>query len=201
MYTLQGKPDTHGTYTFHVNPRTPLVRFWQVVPVRGSLSYWPNRVGRILLLLRKSSPDSTSQPSWMAHGTHPSFSPNNNQWSNRLKPSIYWWTCYIGLLDLYHQHVISTFNTCSCEPTHWSLINTNGGYDRRGVGFPHHSYCPSQPTVLHFPPKCPVRSPIKQCSTRNFQDSRFLKPIDVAWSFDHTTIYRGLHIHLAKLST
>jgi hypothetical protein len=60
-------------------------------------------------------------------------------------------TNYIGLLGTYLQHVISTFNTCSWGPTHQSLSDMDGGYNLGGAGFPHHSPCPSQPTVLHFP--------------------------------------------------
>jgi hypothetical protein len=33
------KPDQHDTYASHASPRTPGVRFLQVVPVRGNLSY------------------------------------------------------------------------------------------------------------------------------------------------------------------
>jgi hypothetical protein len=103
------------------------------------------------LLLRKSVPKSTSQPSWVAHGTCPSFSPNNNHWSSALKSNICWWICYIGLLGPYLQHVISTFNTCSQGSTHRSLTDTGRGYNLRGDGFPHHSSCPSQSMVLRFP--------------------------------------------------
>jgi hypothetical protein len=47
MYTLQGKPNIHDMYAFHVSPRTPLVRFLWAVPVRGNLSRWLNIVGQI----------------------------------------------------------------------------------------------------------------------------------------------------------
>jgi hypothetical protein len=57
MYTLQGKSDTHDTYASHASPRTSLVCFLWKVYVRGNLLRWPNRVGWILLLLRKSAPD------------------------------------------------------------------------------------------------------------------------------------------------
>jgi hypothetical protein len=58
---------------------------------------------------------------------------------------------YIGLLGPYHQHVISTFNTCSQGSTHRSLTNTGGGYNLRGVGFSHHTPRSSQLAVLRFP--------------------------------------------------
>jgi hypothetical protein len=87
---------------------------------------------------------------WVAHGTHPSFSPNNNHWSSALKPSIYWWTCYICLLGSYLQYVITTFNICSRGPIHRSLIDTSGGYNLGGAGFPQHTPHPSQPMILYF---------------------------------------------------
>jgi hypothetical protein len=109
-----------------------------------------------LLLPRKIAPDSTSQPDWVACGAHLSFSPQHNHWSSALKPNICWWTCYIGLLCPYHQHMLSTFNTCSQGPTHRSLTDTGGGYNLWDGGLPQHTSWPSQPTVLHFPPKGPA---------------------------------------------
>jgi hypothetical protein len=47
------KPDQHDTYASHVSPRTPDVRFLQVVPVRDNLSQATNSVGQTLLLPRK----------------------------------------------------------------------------------------------------------------------------------------------------
>jgi hypothetical protein len=41
MYTLQEKPDTHGTYASCAGPRTPHVRFLRAIPIRGSLSCSP----------------------------------------------------------------------------------------------------------------------------------------------------------------
>jgi hypothetical protein len=76
------------------------------------------------------------------------------------KPSIHWQTSYISLLGPYHRHVISTFNTCSRGPTHQSLTDTGRGYNLGGAGLPHHTPRPSQPTVLHFPPKGPARSQV-----------------------------------------
>jgi hypothetical protein len=57
----------------------------------------------------------------------PQFLSQHNHLSSMLKLNIYWRTCYIGLLGSYHQHVISTFNTCSQGPTHRSLTDTGGG--------------------------------------------------------------------------
>jgi hypothetical protein len=112
------------------------------------------------LLPRKSTPNSTSQPSWVARGTCLSFSPKRNQLSSALETNIYWRTCYIGLLNPYHQHVINTFHTCSRGPTHRSLTDTGGGYSLGGADLPYHTPRPSQPMVLHFPHKDPARSQV-----------------------------------------
>jgi hypothetical protein len=123
---------------------------WAVL-VHDNLLRWPNRVGRMLLLSRKSVPGFTSQLGWVACGTCPSFSHNNNHWSSRLKSSICWWTCYINLLGPYLQLATSTFNTCLQGPTHHSLTDTCRGYNLGGVSFPHHPPRPSQPMIIRFP--------------------------------------------------
>jgi hypothetical protein len=43
----------------------------------------------------------------------------------------------LGLLSTYHQHEISTFNTCSRGPTQWSFTDSDGGYNLAGADFPH----------------------------------------------------------------
>jgi hypothetical protein len=77
----------------------------------------------------------------------------NSHWSSRFKPSICWWTCYIGLLGTYLLYLISTFNTCSWVPTPQSLTDTDEGYNLGGLDFPKHSLRPSRPRVLCFPLK------------------------------------------------
>jgi hypothetical protein len=59
-----------------------------------------------------------------------------------------------------YQYVIGMFNTYSWGPTRRLLNNTGNGYNLGGAGFPHHTPRPSQPTVLHFPPKDPTRSQV-----------------------------------------
>jgi hypothetical protein len=122
-----GKPNQHDTYASHASPRMPGVRFLRAVFVCGNLSRVINNVGRILLLPRKRAPNYTSQPGWVAHGTHLSFSPNTvikvvglSQASidDRL----------LGLPSPYHWHVIGTFNTCWRVLTPRSLTDTGGGY-------------------------------------------------------------------------
>jgi hypothetical protein len=58
----RGKPNQYDTYASHANPRMPGVRFLRAVPVRDNVLRVTNRVGRILLLLRKSAPDSPLSP-------------------------------------------------------------------------------------------------------------------------------------------
>jgi hypothetical protein len=90
----------------------------------------------------------------------PQFLSQHNLGSSALKPNICWRIGYIGLLGTYHQHVISTFNTCSRGSTHRCLTDTGRGYSLGGADLPHHSLWPFQPMVLHFPPKGIVRSPV-----------------------------------------
>jgi hypothetical protein len=123
----------------------------------SNLSWVVNNVGRILLLPRKSAPDSTSQPGWMAHGTHLSFSTNTTIEAVVLSQSSID-DNLLGLLGPYHYHVINVFNTCSRGPTHWSLTDTGTGYNLGGAGLPHHTPQPSQPMILYFLPKGPTRS-------------------------------------------
>jgi hypothetical protein len=144
----RGKPDQHDTYASHASPCTPDVRFLRAIPVRGNLLRVVDRFGWIPLLLRKKGSWHNSQhASRPIHGSVPSFSP---------KPT----NKAIGLLGPYHQHVIGTFKTCSRGPTHQSLTDTSGGYSVEGVGFSHTTLQPTQPTVLSFPPKGPVRTQV-----------------------------------------
>jgi hypothetical protein len=68
----------------------------------------------------------------------------------------------LGLLGPYLRRAIGMFNTCSRGPTHWSLTDRSGGYNLGGAGFPHTTPRPSQPMVLHFPPKGPTQSQVIQ---------------------------------------
>jgi hypothetical protein len=111
------------------------------------------------LLLRKSGPDSTSQPGWVARGTRLSFSPNTTIEVVHLSQA----PIDGRLLDLlcsYHQHVISTFNTCSRGPTHRSWTDTGRCYNLGDARLSHHTLWHSQPTILHFSLKDPTRSQV-----------------------------------------
>jgi hypothetical protein len=56
----------------------------------------------------------------------------------------------LGLLGPYHQHTISTFNTCSRRSTHRSLTDIDGGYHLGGVSFSHTTLWPFEPMVFTF---------------------------------------------------
>jgi hypothetical protein len=106
------KPDQHDMYTSHASSCMPNIRFLWAVPVRGNLLWVTDRVGRIVLLLRTSAPDSTSQPGWVAHGTHLSFSPKTAIEAVGLSQAPVDGPL-LGLPGPYHRHAIGTFNTCS----------------------------------------------------------------------------------------
>jgi hypothetical protein len=107
----------------------------------------------------KSAPNSTSQPGWVAHRTRLSFSPNTTTKVVCLSQAPVD-SRLLSLLSPYHQHAISTLNTCTRGPTHQSLTDIGEGYNLRGAGFPHHTPWLFQPMVLHFPPNSPARSPV-----------------------------------------
>jgi hypothetical protein len=150
----KGKSDQYDTYAFHTNPRTPGVRFLWAIPVCGNLSRVTHRVGRILLLPRKSAPDSTSQPGWVAHGTHLCFSPKTVIEAVGLSQAPVDGRL-LGLLVSYHRHAIGTFNNCSRVPTSRSLIDIGGSYHIENLGIAT-SLSPSFPSEgFTDPPKWP----------------------------------------------
>jgi hypothetical protein len=152
MYTLQRKT----WYTCHIRfprqstyaTRTLLVsspRTWQ--PFTLTQQSWTDPTAPE----KKDSRHNPQHIGWPIRMSATQFLSQHNYWSSRLKPSICWWTSYIGLLCPYHQHVISMFNTCSRGPTYWSLTDTGEGYNLGSAGFPHHTPRPSQLMVLRFP--------------------------------------------------
>jgi hypothetical protein len=121
----RGKPNQHDTYASHASPRTPDVRFLRVVHVCGNLLWVTDRVGRILLLPRKSAPDSTSQPGWVARGTRLIFSPKTTIEAVGLSQAPLD-DLLLGSPGPFHQHAIGTFNTCSRVSTPRSLTDIAG---------------------------------------------------------------------------
>jgi hypothetical protein len=89
------------------------------------------------------------------------------------------------------------FNTCSQGPTHLSLTDTDGGYNLGGVDFLHHTPHPSQPTALRLPSKGLAWSLVYKIPPTNLK-FKIKEHMAVTWSSDHTTIYHGLHLCLAK---
>jgi hypothetical protein len=119
------------------------------------------------LLLRKSAPDSTSQPSWVVHGTHLSFSPNTAIEVVRLSQAPVGGRL-LGLSVPYHRHAIDTFNTYSRVPTPRSLIDTGRGDHIENLGIATTLY-PSFPFEgFTDPPNGPVRSQIIQTTFTNW---------------------------------
>jgi hypothetical protein len=157
MYNLQGKPDTHATYTSCAGPRTPLVRFLRAFPIRGNHSRWPNRVVQIHCSWEKVLPTPPLSPAEWPTGPASVSLPNTtikevhlNQTSvdehaTRLTG------CISPICDQYVQYLL-------VGPTHRPLTDTGRGYNHEDAILPHHTLQPSQPTVLRFPPKGPAWS-------------------------------------------
>jgi hypothetical protein len=174
------KPDQHATYAFHASPRMPGLRFLRAIPVRDNLLRVIDTVGWILLLQRKSAPDSTSQPGWVAHGTRLSFSPKTTIEAVGLSqaPVDGRW---LGLPGPYHRHAIDTFNTCSWVPTPQSLIDTGGGYHIENLGLATTLSPPFPSEGSTDPPKWP--RPVSILST-------LISKLN--WVFKHLLPTRGL---------
>jgi hypothetical protein len=103
----------------------------------------------------------------------------------------------LGLPDPYHRHAISMFNTCSRGLTERSLIDTGGGYNIGGVGLPH-THSPIFPTNCpHFSLMAPPGLHFNQVLANRLKCLVFKEPMATTWRFDHSTIYRSLHLHLA----
>jgi hypothetical protein len=159
IYTLQGKTrpiwyvrfPCQSTYAQRTLPAgSP--HMWE--PFTITQQSWTDS-----LLLRKSAPDSTSQPGWVVRGTHLSFSPKTaieavhlrqKSVDNRL----------LGLPGPHHRHAIGTFNTCSQVPTPRSLTDKGGGYHIENLGIATALYLPFSFEGCTDPPNGPARSQI-----------------------------------------
>jgi hypothetical protein len=97
----------------------------------------------------------------------------------------------LSLPGPYRRHAIGTFNTCSWGLTERSLIDTGGGYNLGGAGLPR-THSPTFPTsCLPFPLVAPPGPHF------NHKVLRFKEPMAATWFFDHSAIYRSLHLRLA----
>jgi hypothetical protein len=80
-------------------------------------------------------------------------------------------------------------------PTEQSLTNTGGGYNLGGAGLPH-THSPTFPTsCLHFPLKAPPDLHFNQVPAIKSR-CEFKGPMAATWSFNHSVIYRRLHLRL-----
>jgi hypothetical protein len=154
----RGKPDQHDTYASHASPCGPCTRQTFTLTQQS----WTDS-----LLPRKSAPDSTSQPGWVVHGTHLSFSPkttieavhlSQTSVDNRL----------LGLPGIYHRHAIGMFNTCSRVPTPQSLTDTGGGYHIENLRIATSLSPPFPSEGSTDPPNGPTRSQIIQTTFINW---------------------------------
>jgi hypothetical protein len=103
----------------------------------------------------------------------------------------------LGLLGPYHRHAIGTFNTCSRGSTDRFLTDTGGGYNLGGADLSR-THSPTFPnSYLHFPLRAPPGLHFNQVSVIKPKVLSFKEPMTTMWSFDHSTIYRILHLHLA----
>jgi hypothetical protein len=167
---------------FTLGPCMALDHTYLIWSAYNNLSWVISSVGRILLLLRKSALDFTSQPGRVAYGTHLSFSPNTTIEAVGLSQASVDGRLLV-LLSPYHQYAINTFNTCSRGPIYWSLIDTGRNYNFEGADLPHHTRIPSQPTVLRFPPKSSIRSYVNKPT------------LPTKLKRDQTLISRVKHLH------
>jgi hypothetical protein len=132
---------------------------------------------------------------WPIRGSVPSFSPEpaNEARGISQAPDD---DQLLGLSGPYHRHAIDTFNTCSYGPTKWSLINTGGGYNLGGAGLPH-TYSSTFPTSCpHFPLRAPSGLHLTKLQQLN-QSVESKDPMATTCSFNHSAIYRSLHLRLA----
>jgi hypothetical protein len=102
----------------------------------------------------------------------------------------------LGLPGPYHRHAIGTFNTCSWAPTERPLTDTGGGYNLEGASLPH-THSPTFPTSCPlFPLVAPPGLQFNQVPAFT-PSAEFKDYMVVAWSSNHSAIYRSLHLCLA----
>jgi hypothetical protein len=179
MYTLQGKPNQHTTRL------SRSVRVWSTTirisrdPHIATFHTVINRFEQIHCTREEGLPTQSiaRQPSNHRHAKKPKSSVEKST------PMDNW---LLGLPGPYHRHAIGTFNTCSWGPTERSLIDTGGGYNLGGAGLPH-THSPTFPTsCLHF----------NHIFSQSLKRWGFKEPMAATWSFDHSAIYRSLHLRL-----
>jgi hypothetical protein len=139
--------------------------------VYSNLSQVVNSIRRILLLPRKSAPDSTSQLGWVTCRTHLSFSSNITIEALGLSQASIDGKL-LGLLGTYHQYVQYLLT----GPIHQFLTDTGAGYNLGCADLPYHTPRPFQPMKLHFPFKGPVRSHVNHPTIFQLNQEGINKP-------------------------
>jgi hypothetical protein len=126
------KPDTHDMYasdgqsTYVATFRKPSTA------LDGPYSSWEKKGSR-----------HHSLPDWVICRSATQFLFQDNHWSSNESQA--------SINNRLHRFTGPiTFNTCSRGPAHQSLSNTGGGYNLKGVGLPHTTPRPFQPTVSTF---------------------------------------------------
>jgi hypothetical protein len=193
----RGKCNQHDTYASYANPHMPDVSFLWAVLVHGNLSLVIDGFGRIPLLPRKKAANIIhSSSADRSTGPYPVSLSNQpiNEALNWSQASID--DKLLGLLGLYQQHTISTFNTCSWGPTHRSLTDTRRGYILGGAVFLHITPWPFKPVVSPFHPRAPLSLQFNHEPSIK-PNITFKEPMATPWSSDNSAIYRGLHLLLA----
>jgi hypothetical protein len=184
----RGKPDQHDMYASHISPRTSNVCFLQVVPVRGNLSRVIDRVEQGHCSQEKRLPtQSTTRrltdpwvcTQFLSQANLKEVGQSQASTDGRL----------LGLLDLYHQYVIGTFNTCSRVQTPQSLTDTSGGYHIKTLESPHHSPHHSLPSVPLIPLNGPARSPFFQNVPNDLKRNQTLNLVSGSLHSTSTVIY------------
>jgi hypothetical protein len=167
MYTLQGKTRP----TWHICfPRqsTYAQRTLLAGGPRMCQPFTSHQLGWTdALHLRKSAPDSTSQPDWVVRRTHLDFSPNTAIEAVRLSQA-HVDGRILGLPGPYHRHAIGTFNTCSWVPTPRSLTDTGRGYHKENLGIATTLSLPFPSEGSTNPPNGPARSQIIRTTFTNW---------------------------------
>jgi hypothetical protein len=136
------------------------------------------------MLLRKSAPDSTSQPGWVAYGTHLSFSSNTTIEAVHLSQTSVdehatQLTRPISLAcDQYVQYMLMGVNPSVLNRHRWGLQLW------RCRLATYHS--PTFPTDgIHFPPKGPTRSQVIQYQHKPLAILR-VKHLTAEWPICHS---------------
>jgi hypothetical protein len=150
-----GENSTNTPHGFHArstyDPR-PYVS--HMVHIQQPFMKLSTHLNRSTALEKKGFRHNPQHDGCPIRGSIPSFSPKiTNEAVRKSQASVD--TQLVGLLGLYHQYAIGTFNTCSRGQIHRSLTDTGGCYNHEGAGLPQTTPRPSQPTISTFHLRAP----------------------------------------------